>query len=42
VATAIALSDCLAFDTNHAQLFAESGNLGFFKLKNCRKVASKK
>jgi hypothetical protein len=28
VATAIALSDCLAFDTNHAQLFAESGNLG--------------
>uniref|UniRef100_A0A1I7S3A3 E3 ubiquitin-protein ligase n=1 Tax=Bursaphelenchus xylophilus TaxID=6326 RepID=A0A1I7S3A3_BURXY len=28
VNTAISQSDCLAFDTNHAQLFAEQGNLG--------------
>jgi len=28
VASAISQSDCLAFDTNHAQLFAENGNLG--------------
>lgn len=28
VAVAISQSDCLSFDTNHAQLFAENGNLG--------------
>lgn len=28
VSQAIAQSDCLAFDTNTAQLFAENGNLG--------------
>jgi E3 ubiquitin-protein ligase SIAH1 len=28
VASAIQQSDCLSFDTNHAQLFAENGNLG--------------
>ena len=28
VAQAISQSDCLSFDTNHAQLFAENGNLG--------------
>ncbi|KAI1725969.1 seven in absentia protein family domain-containing protein [Ditylenchus destructor] len=28
IAAAISQSDCLSFDTNHAQLFAESGNLG--------------
>ena len=28
VATAISQSDCLAFDTNHANFFAENGNLG--------------
>lgn len=28
VNSAISQSDCLAFDTNHAQLFAEQGNLG--------------
>ncbi|OUC44798.1 hypothetical protein D917_08818 [Trichinella nativa] len=28
VANAISQSDCLAFDTNTAQLFADSGNLG--------------
>ena len=28
VAAAISQSDCLAFDTNHANFFAENGNLG--------------
>jgi E3 ubiquitin-protein ligase SIAH1 len=28
VTQAIAQSDCLSFDTNNAQLFAENGNLG--------------
>lgn len=30
VAHAISQSDCLAFDTPTAQLFAENGNLGIF------------